>query len=251
MTRSRGICPDAPRIASAIGRSKPDPTLRSSAGARLTVIRRRGHSSSAEAMPLRTRSFASWQARSARPTIAKLGIADWRCASTSTRRGSSPMRAYVIEFASTPVTVRAAGARVCHGTVPDVEQSLPVVTIRHAEPGDHGRVSAHLDAWWAAGRCGRCSRASSSSTSATRASSRRETGRSSASCAASSRRPVATRPTSTSSAGAAGRDVGRCVSAPVNEGSIAFHRRLGFEIEAEVADYDGAGEARALLGKRL
>ena len=28
-------------------------------------------------------------------------------------------------------------------------------------------------------------------------------------------------------------------------------RRLGFEIEAEVADYDGAGEARVLLRKRL
>jgi ribosomal protein S18 acetylase RimI-like enzyme len=37
----------------------------------------------------------------------------------------------------------------------------------------------------------------------------------------------------------------------VNEASIAFHRRLGFEIEAEVADYDGAGEARVLLKKRL
>jgi ribosomal protein S18 acetylase RimI-like enzyme len=41
------------------------------------------------------------------------------------------------------------------------------------------------------------------------------------------------------------------VTGPVNEGSIAFHRRLGFEIEAEVADYDGAGEARVLLEKRL
>ena len=50
---------------------------------------------------------------------------------------------------------------------------------------------------------------------------------------------------------AAGRDVVRCVTSPRNEGSIAFHRRLGFEIEAEVADYDGAGEARVLLRRRL
>jgi len=90
---------------------------------------------------------------------------------------------------------------------------------------------------------------------------------------ASSHRPIPTRRTSTSSASgpttaaaasgrdlyerffgtvrAAGRDVVRCVTGPVNEGSIAFHRRLGFEIEAEVADYDGAGEARVLLRKRL
>src|SRR5205085_2631795 len=167
--------PDAPRIASAIGRSNPDPTLRSSAGARLTVMRRRGHSSSAEATPLRTRSFASWQARSARPTMEKLGIADWRCASTSTRRGSSPISAYVTACASTQATVRGPSARVCHETVPDVEQSLP----------------------------------------------------------------------------AAGRDVVRCVTSPRNEGSIAFHRRLGFEVEAEIADYDGAGEARVLLTTRL
>ena len=39
------------------------------------MIRRTGHSSSAEAMPLRTRSFASWQARSASPTIANAGHA--------------------------------------------------------------------------------------------------------------------------------------------------------------------------------
>jgi hypothetical protein len=29
-----------------------------------------------------------------------------------------------------------------------VEQSLPVVTIRHAEAADHARVSPHLDVWW-------------------------------------------------------------------------------------------------------
>jgi ribosomal protein S18 acetylase RimI-like enzyme len=50
---------------------------------------------------------------------------------------------------------------------------------------------------------------------------------------------------------AAGRSVVRCVTAPVNEASVAFHRRLGFEIEAEAPDYDGSGEPRILLCKRL
>jgi RimJ/RimL family protein N-acetyltransferase len=41
------------------------------------------------------------------------------------------------------------------------------------------------------------------------------------------------------------------VTAPVNEASVAFHRRLGFEVEAEVDDYDGAGAGRVLLRKPL
>ena len=78
-SRSGGSCLVAPSTASEIGRSKPDPSLRSAAGARLTVIRRlTGHSSEAETTPLRTRCFASWHARSARPTIAKPGIPGWR-----------------------------------------------------------------------------------------------------------------------------------------------------------------------------
>ena len=75
-SRSGGSCLVAPRTASEIGRSKPDPSLRSAAGARLTVIRRlTGHSSAAETTPLRTRCFASWHARSASPTIANPGNA--------------------------------------------------------------------------------------------------------------------------------------------------------------------------------
>ena len=50
---------------------------------------------------------------------------------------------------------------------------------------------------------------------------------------------------------ATGRSVVRCVTAPVNEGSVTFHRRLGFEVEAEVPRYDGSGESRVLLRKRL
>ena len=50
---------------------------------------------------------------------------------------------------------------------------------------------------------------------------------------------------------ARGRTLVRCVTSPVNEGSLAFHARLGFEVEKEVDDYDGAGEPRVLLMKRL
>ncbi len=87
--------------ASAIGRSKPEPSLRSSAGARLTVMRPSGNFSSAAEIPLRTRSRASWQARSASPTIAKPGMPSRTCASTSTRRGSRPTSAWVTARAST------------------------------------------------------------------------------------------------------------------------------------------------------
>ena len=59
-------------------------------------------------------------------------------------------------------------------------------------------------------------------------------------------------------------DLGRsevwCVTSPVNTGSIAFHRRLGFEPvpgDAEidgvavVSDYDGRGEARVVFRREL
>jgi ribosomal protein S18 acetylase RimI-like enzyme len=47
------------------------------------------------------------------------------------------------------------------------------------------------------------------------------------------------------------RTVVRAVTAPVNERSVAFHRALGFELEGVQPDYDGRGEARVLLVKRL
>jgi ribosomal protein S18 acetylase RimI-like enzyme len=43
----------------------------------------------------------------------------------------------------------------------------------------------------------------------------------------------------------------RAVTSPANERSLAFHRALGFEVERVQDDYDGRGEARALLVKRL
>lgn len=47
------------------------------------------------------------------------------------------------------------------------------------------------------------------------------------------------------------RSVVRCVTSPVNENSVAFHEALGFEVERVVENYDGPGEDRVLLVKRL
>jgi ribosomal protein S18 acetylase RimI-like enzyme len=49
----------------------------------------------------------------------------------------------------------------------------------------------------------------------------------------------------------AGRTSVHCVTSPGNTASIAFHTRVGFEIEAEVPGYDGSGESRVLLAKTL
>jgi ribosomal protein S18 acetylase RimI-like enzyme len=48
-----------------------------------------------------------------------------------------------------------------------------------------------------------------------------------------------------------GRTVVRCVTSPVNEASVAFHRALGFEVERVAEDYDGPGEDRVLLVRAL
>jgi ribosomal protein S18 acetylase RimI-like enzyme len=48
-----------------------------------------------------------------------------------------------------------------------------------------------------------------------------------------------------------GRTVVRCVTSPVNASSVAFHEALGFEVDRVVEDYDGPGEDRVLLVKRL
>jgi ribosomal protein S18 acetylase RimI-like enzyme len=47
------------------------------------------------------------------------------------------------------------------------------------------------------------------------------------------------------------RSVVRAVTSPVNERSVAFHRALGFEVERVDESYDGRGEPRVLLVKRL
>ena len=50
---------------------------------------------------------------------------------------------------------------------------------------------------------------------------------------------------------AQGRTTVRCVTSPVNEPSVAFHRALGFAVEEVASEYDGAGEPRVLLVKHL
>ena len=52
-------------------------------------------------------------------------------------------------------------------------------------------------------------------------------------------------------AAVAPRTVVRAVTSPVNERSVAFHRALGFEVERVDETYDGRGEPRVLLVKRL
>jgi ribosomal protein S18 acetylase RimI-like enzyme len=47
------------------------------------------------------------------------------------------------------------------------------------------------------------------------------------------------------------RTVVRCVTAPVNERSVAFHRAMGFEVERVAPNYDGRGGDRVLMVKRL
>lgn len=57
-----------------------------------------------------------------------------------------------------------------------------------------------------------------------------------------------------------GCDTVRCITAPINSGSIAFHQRMGFQIEHSdrerdgvpyTADYDGPGQDRVLFVKTL
>ena len=48
-----------------------------------------------------------------------------------------------------------------------------------------------------------------------------------------------------------GRTKVRCVTSPVNEGSVAFHESLGFVAERVAEDYDGPGEDRVLFVKHL
>jgi len=50
---------------------------------------------------------------------------------------------------------------------------------------------------------------------------------------------------------ASGRTSVRCVTSPVNQGSIAFHEAMGFQVERVVEDYEGPGEDRVLLVKQL
>jgi predicted GNAT superfamily acetyltransferase len=48
-----------------------------------------------------------------------------------------------------------------------------------------------------------------------------------------------------------GRTRVSCVTSPLNEGSIAFHRSLGFEPSRPQPGYDGPGEDRVVLSRPL
>lgn len=59
---------------------------------------------------------------------------------------------------------------------------------------------------------------------------------------------------------ARGCDSVRCITSPVNTGSVAFHRRMGFQIEKSdrerdgvpyTADYDGPGQDRVCFVRTL
>jgi predicted GNAT superfamily acetyltransferase len=52
-------------------------------------------------------------------------------------------------------------------------------------------------------------------------------------------------------AGESGRTTVRCVTSPGNVDSVAFHKALGFVVDRVARDYDGPGEDRVLLVKRL
>ena len=89
------------KIPSAIGRSNTDPSLRVSAGAKLTVIRRTGISYPEFRTAARTRSRASRTPASGSPTTAKVGMPGLTSTSTSTIEASSPMTAALRTRAST------------------------------------------------------------------------------------------------------------------------------------------------------
>ena len=92
-TASAGRYPQAARVASATGRSKPEPSLGTSPGLRLMVIRRVGRGKPLEAAPERTRSLASRTAAPGSPTMVTPGSPLRACASTRTGTASMPTRA--------------------------------------------------------------------------------------------------------------------------------------------------------------
>ena len=94
-TSSRGITSIAARSASAIGRSKCEPSLGRSAGDRLTVIFFAGSARFSVESAARTRSRASLTALSGRPTMEKPGIPAVSAHCTSTSRASTPSNATV------------------------------------------------------------------------------------------------------------------------------------------------------------
>src|SRR3990172_2699565 len=86
-------CPVAARIPIAIGRSNAEPSFRTSAGARLMVMRFNGNSNAELAIAAPTRSRPSFTAPCGSPTVANVGRPLAMSASTSTRYASMPSTA--------------------------------------------------------------------------------------------------------------------------------------------------------------
>jgi ribosomal protein S18 acetylase RimI-like enzyme len=148
------------------------------------------------------------------------------------------------------------------------------ITIRHAQPSDYGRVIQHLNAWWggremapmlpqlffihfegtsfvaedADGRLAGFLVGFLSQTDGTDAYVHfigvSPEHRGSGLGRALYERFFA-------AAGEAGRTTVRCVTSPANTDSVAFHEALGFSVDRVAEDYDGPGEDRVLLVKRL
>ena len=85
-------CPLAVSSASSNGRSYTGPVLRTSAGARLMVMRRSGKRKPRFLMAARTRSALSRTAESGRPTMENAGSPPETSASTATAKPRSPFR---------------------------------------------------------------------------------------------------------------------------------------------------------------
>src|SRR5688500_15109965 len=103
------------RIPSAMGRSKRLESLGSSAGARLTVMRRAGNSKRAWLSAARTRSRASRTSVSGSPTMWNAGSPGPRCTSTVTSGASMPASARLATVATdkrfSPGYAQASNAR--------------------------------------------------------------------------------------------------------------------------------------------
>ena len=97
---SRSMIPQDAMIASAMGRSYAGPSLRTSAGERLIVMRATGKLRRQLAMAARTRSRLSLTAASGRPTSSNMGIPSTVNASTVTRYPSMPDRPMLLTLAS-------------------------------------------------------------------------------------------------------------------------------------------------------
>ncbi len=100
--------PMATSSATASARSSPEPTLRIVGGARFTVVRVSGHGSPLDAIAARTRSRASRQAASGRPTMVTPGTPRPTCASTVTECPSTPSS---VADGTVAITARSSGTR--------------------------------------------------------------------------------------------------------------------------------------------